>query len=66
MGRDLEYDEISPWDKYLSRDSRLCNKSLEISRRLPDIPAEDWVGMGAARAKPFRKGSRENHLRKSD
>lgn len=49
--------------KYLSRDSGLFNKSAEINIRHPDIPAEDRLGgMGATWTKPFRRGSRKNHL----
>ena len=66
MCRDLGYDEISPLNSYLSRNSGLYIKGPEIHIRLLDISAEDWVGMGAIYAEPFRKGSRENHLRKSD
>lgn len=63
---DLRYDEISPLNKYLRKDPRLYNKSPEINLRLPDIPAEDWVGRGATYAKLFRRGSGKDCLRKSD
>lgn len=49
---------------YLTRDPSLYNMSPEINIRCPDSPGEDRRGgMGTTYAKPFRGGSRENHLK---